>query len=55
MFKKGERVEVKINAGNVIFLSRTRVGMILSECEVGRGKMNVQLIANEKNEDRAQC
>jgi len=28
--------------------------MILSECEVGRGKMNVQLIANKEDQDRAQ-
>ena len=30
-------------------------GTDLSECEVRRGKMNVQLIANEENQDRAQC
>jgi hypothetical protein len=35
--------------------SGARDGTVLSEYEVRRGKMNLQLIANEENQDRAQC
>jgi hypothetical protein len=30
-------------------------GIVLSKFDVRRGKMNVQLIANEENQDRTQC
>jgi hypothetical protein len=36
-------------------LQAARDVTVLSEWEVGRGKMNVQFIANVENQDRARC